>query len=117
MEIRVNAPLSVRRVAVLAVLNDPDLIAARAQHNMAQAELLSAGLLPDAVISGGFTALIGGPGDASAISGSLMQDVSALITYSVNRKGPMPNWRKSMPVSFGTNGMSQSAPSSTTKRY
>jgi outer membrane protein TolC len=82
-----NVPLSLQSVAALAVLNDPDLIAARAQHDGAQAELLNAGLLPDPVISGGFAALLGGPGYAPAISGGLMQDVSALITYSVDIKG------------------------------
>jgi outer membrane protein TolC len=77
-------PLSAQSVAALAVLNDPDLVAARARHNVAQAELLNAGLLPDPVISGGFAALITGAADAPSISGGLAQDVSGLITYPVN---------------------------------
>ncbi|WP_284259449.1 TolC family protein [Acidocella aquatica] len=82
--VQLGMPLSARNVAALAVLNDPDLVAARAAHGVAQADLLSAGLLPDPVISGGFAALISGPGSAPSITGSLMQDVSALITYSAN---------------------------------
>ncbi len=83
--ISVTSPLSAPRLAALAVLNDPDLIAARAQHGVAKADLFSAGLLPDPSLTGGFAALISGPGSAPAISGSLSEDVAALITYSVNK--------------------------------
>ncbi len=82
--ISIAPPLSLWDVAALAVLNDPDLAAARARHGAAQADLLSAGLLPDPSISGGFAALVSGPGNVPAISGSLAQDLSALITYRVN---------------------------------
>jgi outer membrane protein TolC len=61
-------------------------MAARTQHGAAQADLLSAGLLPDPSITGGFAALISGPGNIPAISGSLTQDFSALITYRVNAR-------------------------------
>ncbi len=79
-----TAPLSVASVAALAVLNDPDLIAARAQHKVKQAELLNAGMLPDPTISGGFAAPVSGPADIATISGGLMQDISAFVTYSVS---------------------------------
>ena len=58
-------------VAGLAVLNDPDLAAARAQHDVAAAELLSAGLPPDPSITGGFGALLGGPASMSSINAGL----------------------------------------------
>lgn len=80
------SPLRAGDVVALALLNNPQLIAARAQHNVAKADLLSAGMLPDPVFSGGFSALLGGPGDAPSIAGSLTEDVSALITYSVNKR-------------------------------
>ncbi len=86
LQIPANGALSLRDVAELAVLNNPDLVAARAQRGIAQADLLAAGLPPDPSISGGFEALLGGPGDVSAISGSLMQDVSALITYKADKQ-------------------------------
>jgi outer membrane protein TolC len=79
-------PLSSRQVAALAVVNDPDLISARAQHGVAAAELLNAGLLPDPSATGGFAALISGPGMVPAVSGGLAQDLSALITYRANRQ-------------------------------
>ncbi len=79
-----NVPLSLPDVAALAVLNDPDLAAARAQRGVGEADLLSAGLPPDPSVSGGFAALISGPGSMPAISGGLAQDVSALVTYRVD---------------------------------
>ncbi len=72
-----------REVAALAVARDPDLVAARAGRGVGQADLLNAGLLPDPSISGGFDALISGPASLPAISGSLGQDLSALVTYRV----------------------------------
>ena len=76
-----SGPLSLDDVAGLAVLNDPDLAAARAQHDVAAAELLSAGLPPDPSITGGFGALLGGPASMSSINAGFMEDVGALITY------------------------------------
>jgi outer membrane protein TolC len=84
--IPLTAPLSLREVAGLAVLNDPDLLAARAQHDVAAAALLSAGLPPDPSITGGFGALLGGPGSMPSISAGFMQDVGALITYKADRQ-------------------------------
>jgi len=82
----VDAPLSLPDVAALAVLNDPDLTAARTQHGVAAAALLGAGLPPDPSITGGVAALLGGPGAMPAISAGLTQDVSALITYKAERR-------------------------------
>jgi len=83
--ISVEGPLTMQSVASLAVLNDPDLAAARAQHGVAAAELLGAGLPPDPSITGGFEALLGGPASMPAITGGLAQDVSAIITYKPAR--------------------------------
>jgi len=80
----VSLPLMAQNAAALAVLNDPDLMAARAQQGVGQADLLNAGLLPDPSLSGGFAALISGPGSVPAISGGLAEDVSALVTYRAN---------------------------------
>jgi outer membrane protein TolC len=82
--ISIAPPLSLRDVAALAVMNDPDLMAARTQRGVGQADLLSAGLLPDPSITAGFSALISGPGSVPAISGSVAQDLSALVTYRVD---------------------------------
>lgn len=73
-------------MAALAVLNDSDLIAARTQHGAGEADLLSAGLLPDPSITAGFAALMSGPASLPALSGGLAQDISTLITYQVTVK-------------------------------
>ncbi|HVE20958.1 MAG TPA: TolC family protein [Acidocella sp.] len=82
----VAGPLSLADVAALAVLNDPDLAAARARHDVAAAELLNAGLPPDPSISGGFAALLGGPASMSSLSAGFMEDVGALVTYKAARQ-------------------------------
>ncbi len=77
-------PLTLTQLAALAVRRDPDLTAARAQAGIAQAELLAAGTPPDPSLSIGFEALLGGPASMSSIAGSLVEDVSPLITRSAN---------------------------------
>ncbi|OYV52908.1 MAG: hypothetical protein B7Z77_01035 [Acidocella sp. 20-58-15] len=77
-------PLTLMQAATLAVQRDPDLVAARAQSGLAQAELLAAGTPPDPSLSIGFEALLGGPASMSSIAGSLVEDVSPLITHSAN---------------------------------
>lgn len=84
--INVAAPLSVADVAALAVLNNPDLRAARAQHDISAAELLAAGQPPDPSITGGFAALLGGPAAMPAITAGFTQDIGALITYRASKQ-------------------------------
>lgn len=78
--IDMTRPLPVTSVAALAVLNDPNLAAARAQQGIAAARAFAAGLLPDPVLSGSLGALLGGPGSAPAITGSITEALSALVT-------------------------------------
>ncbi|WP_288037191.1 TolC family protein [Acidiphilium sp.] len=66
--------------AALAVLNDPALAAGREEVRLASARQFAAGLLPDPQVSGGFAALLGGPGIAPSISGGIAQDIAALVT-------------------------------------
>jgi outer membrane protein TolC len=87
--INTSAPLSLQDIAALAVLNDPDLRAARAQHDISAAELMAAGMPPDPSITGGFAALLGGPGTMPAISGAFTQDIGALITYKADRQASL----------------------------
>ena len=81
----VAEPLSLQTVAALAVLNDPDLVAARAQHQVGEATLLAAGMPPDPSITGGFAALLSGPGSMPALTGAFSQDIGALITGPTDR--------------------------------
>lgn len=84
--VALGGALSLPDVAALAVLNDPDLVAARAQRGVGEADLLSAGLLPDPSVSAGFAALLSGPGSMPSLAGGLSEDVSALVTYRVNMR-------------------------------
>lgn len=77
-------PLTLTKLAALAVKRDPELVAARAQAGIAQAELLAAGTLPDPSLSIGVEALLSGPASMSAMAGSLVEDVSPIITRSVD---------------------------------
>jgi outer membrane protein TolC len=81
----VTSPLSLQTVAALAVLNDPDLVAARAQHQAGEANLLAVGTPPDPSITAGFASLLSGPGIMPALNGGFTQDIGALITAPADR--------------------------------
>jgi outer membrane protein TolC len=70
----------------LVLLNNPDLRAARAQHDAAQAQMLQAGLLPNPAVNGSIGYLIAGQGDATAWTAGLSEDLRALITLSPRRQ-------------------------------
>ena len=74
------ARLGVADIALLAVENDPVLRAARARRGIAQAEILSAGILPNPTISAGLSPVIAGPGTTTGWSVGLSQDLQALVT-------------------------------------
>jgi outer membrane protein TolC len=70
----------------LVLLNNPDLRAARAQHDAAQAQMLQARLLPNPAINGSVGYLISGVGDAKAWTAGISEDIRALITLSPRRQ-------------------------------
>jgi outer membrane protein TolC len=84
--IDVRSPLTVSEVALLAVRNDPDLRAARAQHGVAQAQVLQAGLLPNPQVTGALLPLVAGAGTTTAWVAGISEDIRALITLSSIRK-------------------------------
>ncbi len=79
------APLTVTQVALLAAQNNPDLLAIRAQHGVAQAQVLQAGLLPNPQFTGAFLPLVAGVGTTPAYNAGLSEDIRALITLSSSR--------------------------------
>lgn len=79
--IDVNKPLSVDQIGLLAILNDPELLAERGEFSLAQADLVQSTLLPNPSVSLGYAALLGGPGTAAAYTASLTQDIASLVTY------------------------------------
>ncbi len=82
----ITQPLSIRQVAILAVENSPDLIAARAQHGVAQAQVLQAGLLPNPQITGAILPLVAGVGTTAAWNAGMNEDVRTIITLSSTRR-------------------------------
>jgi len=82
VRVNVAAPLSVSEVALLAVQNDPDLRAGRAQHGVAEAQLLEAGLLPNPQLTGSVLSVVAGPGTTTAWTAGISEDIRSLITLS-----------------------------------
>ncbi len=82
----VQAPLSVSSVATLAVINSPDLLATRAQHGVAQAQVISAGILPNPQIYGFAIPAMTGPGTTAAYNVGITGDVKSLVTLSLHKR-------------------------------
>ena len=82
--VRIDQPLSVYDVAVLAVENNPDLVATRTQRGVARAQVLEAGLLPNPSISASYMFLLNPNAAAAvifdAVSASVTQDIQKTIT-------------------------------------
>ena len=81
-----QGPLTIDEVVTLAVNNNPDLIAARTKRGVAQAQLQSAGILPNPVLSLSYADVQSGPGTVAALGAGIMQDVRAFITRGPNRE-------------------------------
>lgn len=84
--VRIDRPLSVYDVAVLAVENNPDLKATRTERGVARAEVLDAGILPNPSISASYLFLLGAPAAAGAIVDAYTvgatQDIQKTITMT-----------------------------------
>jgi outer membrane protein TolC len=78
--------LSPLEVAVLAVLNNPDLEAKRAAAKVNDAQVFSAGLLPDPQISASVDKPIAGPDNQTAYSVSAGLDLAGLLARTYNRR-------------------------------
>jgi outer membrane protein TolC len=81
-----NGALGITAISRLAVENNPDLRAARNDRQIAEAQLLQAGLLPNPQLSGGFGLLLGGPGTSDSWTAAISEDIKALITLSANKR-------------------------------
>jgi outer membrane protein TolC len=77
--------LTLDDITMLALRNNPDLVAARQQRGVAQAQVLSAGILPNPVVSGSYGFLLGGPGTTGALAAGVSQDLKSLVTLSSSR--------------------------------
>jgi outer membrane protein TolC len=85
-QVNIAAPLTVSEISLLAVQNDPDLRAVRAQHGVAQSQSLQAGLLPNPQVTGAALPLLAGPGTTMAWNAGISEDIRSLITLSSRRR-------------------------------
>jgi len=81
--------LGIDDVAWLAVQNNPELIAARAQAGLSQAQVLQAGVLPNPALSASYGFLLSGPGTTNPFTVALSQDVRSLVTLSSRRQAAL----------------------------
>jgi outer membrane protein TolC len=79
-------PLSVTQVTALAVQNNPDLRAVRAQHGVAQAQLIQAGVLPNPQLGLAVLPLLAGVGTTTAWNAALSFNFGALVTYHTRQE-------------------------------
>jgi cobalt-zinc-cadmium efflux system outer membrane protein len=78
-------PLDSNAVAILAVLSNPDLKALRTRAGVADAQVFSAGLLPDPSFSFNVDPLLSGPDVFTGLGSSLGVSLAALRTRGVVR--------------------------------
>jgi cobalt-zinc-cadmium efflux system outer membrane protein len=79
-------PLTPNALAVIAVIENPDLKALRAKAGVADAQAFAARLLPDPTAQLGFDKLLSGPDLLNGFAGQIGFDLNALRTARVTRK-------------------------------
>jgi outer membrane protein TolC len=82
-----TAPLDAAGFTRLVLENNPDLLAGRADRDVAQAQVLQAGLLPNPQLSGNYGVLLGGPAQFDAWTAGFGEDIKSLVTLSAQRAG------------------------------
>lgn len=82
-----SQPLTPNALAILAVLENPDLKAQRAKVGVTDAQAFAARLLPDPQLQGSYDKLLSGPDAFDAFGGQLALDIGMLRTARVTRQG------------------------------
>jgi cobalt-zinc-cadmium efflux system outer membrane protein len=85
--IDLSKPLTPSALGIIAVLSNPDLKAARAKANVADAQVFAAGLLPDPSLTLGFDHLLSGPDSVDPMIGQIAFDLNALRTRRATLAG------------------------------
>lgn len=78
--IDLKRPLTIDRIGLLAILNDPDLKSEAGTIGVANAGIVQATIIPNPVAAVSYAALVSGPGTTSALSASLAQSIAQIIT-------------------------------------
>ena len=81
-----SRPLTLNAVAVITVLENPDLKAQRAKAGVSVAQAFSARLLPDPTVQVGFDKLVSGPDMLNGFAGQIGFDLAALRTARITRE-------------------------------
>lgn len=84
--IDLSQPLTPNALAMLAVLESPDLKAQRAKLGVTDAQSFAARLLPDPQVQGSYDWLLKGPDDFNAYAGQLALDINAIRTARVTKQ-------------------------------
>jgi outer membrane protein TolC len=89
-----SRPLDMDEVAMIAVVNNPDLKAMRDEVGIAEAQAFAAGLLPNPSFAFAYGALLGGVGATTgSVSATLGEDIVPLLTRSARRRAASANER------------------------
>ncbi len=80
------SPLTPNALAVIAVLENPDLKALRTKSGVGEAQAFAARLLPDPTVQLGFDKLLSGPDVFNGLSSQLGFDLNALRTARLTRE-------------------------------
>src|SRR5579859_2435352 len=79
-------PLTPNMLAIISVLENPDLKAQRAKTGVTDAQAFAARLLPDPTVQANYDKLIAGPDMFDAFGGQLAMDLNRLRTAKVERQ-------------------------------
>jgi len=93
-EFNAEGGLGMTDIAMLAVVNNPDLKVARADARISHAQAFAAGLLPDPQFHFGFDLPHNAPGATTAFNMSLSEDINALIQHDATRKAAQNEARR-----------------------
>ncbi|MDB5714926.1 MAG: TolC family protein [Sphingomonadales bacterium] len=84
--IDLSQPLTLNALAVITVLENPDLKAQRAKEGITDAQAFSARLLPDPAFTGNFDKVLSGPDPFNGFGGSIGFDLNQLRTAKTVRQ-------------------------------
>src|SRR5882672_9916609 len=93
-EFNAEGGLGMTEIAMLAVVNNPDLKVARADARVSHAQAFAAGLLPDPQFHFGFDFPHNAPGATTAFNLGLSEDINALIQHDATRKAAQNEARR-----------------------
>ncbi|MBZ9646920.1 TolC family protein [Sphingobium sp. 3R8] len=92
--INLSAPLDEDAIAALAVTANPDLKALRARNGVNDAQVFSAGLMPDPTFSLGIDPILSGADPVAGLASALGLDLNALRTRAVARQQALAQQRQ-----------------------